>query len=216
MGCINLDRGYLFIHVPKCAGTSITGGLLRDRGSAPLGTLAGLAEIMRQENEVFSQTVANVEHARARDVRRLLGKTVYDGLYSFAVVRNPWDRFKSFFRYAPQLRTAEQAPLDSFSEFIDWVCRNDRITLWDRICDREGNVIVNNVLRFENLESEIRDASDAIGFDIPLSHKNKSAPMEIEPYSEKMIEKVQQRFARDLETFGYPARPGESCNASRD
>ena len=69
----NVDRNgaFIFIHVPKTAGTSIAAALGRRK----------------------------CIHGTSRDYRTLLGRR-YDEMFSFAFVRNPRDRFMSLYRYA--------------------------------------------------------------------------------------------------------------------
>ena len=103
-GVLNLEKGYVFIHVPKCAGASITAVLMKSEHSTRFNDLPGLGDIVKQENSVSGETVHLALHARARDIRRFLGARVYNELESFAVVRNPWERLRSlyhFYRGAP-------------------------------------------------------------------------------------------------------------------
>jgi hypothetical protein len=60
---VNISKGYIFVHIPKTAGTSMCEAL-------------GLPE---------------TTHDTAVDLKRTLGAR-YDELYRFAFVRNPWDR----------------------------------------------------------------------------------------------------------------------------
>ena len=67
------NRRAVFVHVPRCAGTSLE------------------AAIFAQDH--YSQ------HLTAAELRALLGPRAYDGAFRFAFVRDPLDRFLSAFYY---------------------------------------------------------------------------------------------------------------------
>lgn len=70
---IDPDRKFLFIHIPKTAGTALKKGLGLDPRAA---------------------------HAKYFHYRNELGNRKYESFYKIAFVRNPWDRFLSFYLYA--------------------------------------------------------------------------------------------------------------------
>src|SRR5690242_7036682 len=96
---------FLFVHIEKAAGSSIQIALrplvapkVKDqhwrRRLVWLGRLNRLG---------FWRAMVFPEHTPACTVQRCLPEALYNGLFKFAFVRNPWDRVVS--RYAHLLRS---------------------------------------------------------------------------------------------------------------
>lgn len=186
-------RPWVFIHVPKSAGTSIR-GLLGSDG---------------KHRDAFAPELPGggrpgTTHLWARHIRDGVGAERWSALFSFAVVRNPWDRFVSLFHY--KHRSADR------SEFSAWFDRaKDGPTgmftpQWDRITDGRGAIIVSYVARYEKLDVEWPVICAQIGVHPrPLPHANKA--FDRRPYQEyyngERREYVAGRFAEEIEALRY-------------
>lgn len=213
-GVLNMKAGYVFIHVPKCAGASITSVLLDSDHSFNFGSISALEQIVQQENIESGEDVKLIAHARARDIRNFLGTPAYESLESFAVVRNPWDRLKSHYHYSrvPPNDSANKILERSFGDFVIWACENRPSTLHDRLVDKQGRLIVKNILKFESLESDFQNFSDSFSFDFgKLPHKNTSSNShEKTIFPNSVIDMVKRTYERDFSLFDYPINPPEN------
>lgn len=211
-GVLNMQKGYVFIHVPKCAGASITSALLESEHSVNFSSLSGLDKIVKEENTVSAEVVHLALHARARDIRRFLGTDIYTRLESFAVVRNPWERLRSlyhFYRTFPPSDPKHEVTRGSLSDFVLWSCENEPNTMHERLTDRSGKVIVNTILNFESLESDFQKISKMLSLNIGgLPVKNKSLnSFEKFSFHRRVIDVVQRTYERDFDLFKYPFDP---------
>jgi hypothetical protein len=213
-GVLNMKAGYVFIHVPKCAGASMTSVLLDSDHSFDFGSISALEPIVQQENIESREEVKLILHARARDIRNFLGTPAYESLESFAVVRNPWDRLKSHYHYArvPPSDLANKFPGRSFGDFIIWACEKRPSTMHDRLVDKQGRLIVKNILKFEALESDFKKFSDMFSFDFgKLPHKNTSSNShEKTIIPDSLVDMVKRTYERDFSLFDYPIDPPEN------
>lgn len=207
VGVLNTKLGFIFIHVPKCAGFSISHSLLLSDSATGFHDVPGLKTIVQRDNSGLGEKIGDVGHARARQVRELLGHRTYDAMNSFAVVRNPWDRLISRYLY---LRRNVRGDLPShltgsFSEFVLWACRNRPSTQFDRLADRDGNVLVSDFLLFENLQVEFESYSKRLFGAAPeLPKLNQSSePKHNVQFSKAACEAVKLAYANDFATFGY-------------
>ncbi|NVJ64333.1 MAG: sulfotransferase family 2 domain-containing protein [Flavobacteriaceae bacterium] len=140
---LNEPLGALFVHVPKTAGSSISRAL---RSYAPPATVTDLADLDRLDPDHWlggkridgvEQAIAHnlgmqgqrrslaMGHARAMDIRKLIGPSRYDGLYSFAVVRNPFDRMASTYHYIRDNPDNGMRPMClelGFEQFVVYSC----------------------------------------------------------------------------------------------
>jgi hypothetical protein len=187
------SRKFIFIHLHKTAGESVTLALLPHlaRGDLVLGTT------LRGEfsNAWYNRRYKLQKHSGARKVRAHVGPGVWDGYLKFAFVRDPVDRARSLYFYYEKmlelrrrrsLRNAlqllpgmefrdvyrwpgMQAYMDSgsFSEFI----RHPKFSpeylgtrrQADMLCDDDGRLLVDVVGRYETLQGDFAAIAARLG-----------------------------------------------------
>lgn len=86
---ISREHQFIFIHVPKTGGTSIEKAL----------------------------ELGGPRHNTARQYKELFPE-LWESYYSFAFVRNPWDRVLSLYLYRQQIRKLETARSTGFKEWL--------------------------------------------------------------------------------------------------
>jgi hypothetical protein len=200
--CYSSSLGYVFIHTPKCAGTSIHRALrtIHDRLSLPL-----------DERKYH-------KHEKASEVRRILGPT-WDKCFTFSFIRNPWDLMVSSYHW--WLNHASQFPslvehaskvkaLPDFGAFIRSPYGSEMINeqqgkdLTDWISDGD-KVIVDLVGRYENLEQDWQRVCEALKIEsLPLTRENRVARSDYRSFYDVASQRlVADRFARTIKQFGY-------------
>ena len=207
---ISESKKFLFVHIQKTAGRSFE-AVLKDN-IPDLKSLPGT-------------------HDHASWVRGNFGES-WDEYYKVAFVRNPWDRLVSwYFMFIRKGNTRwykrmtglgrynkiRQYVLDnanSFEEFIykctDTIEDTDgkKSFLYnqlDYVSDGEGNVIVDYIGRFENLVHDTGEVFNHLGIQgASLPHKNSSDHRDYRSYYDESTKAiVAERYARDIEYFGY-------------
>jgi chondroitin 4-sulfotransferase 11 len=150
---------YLFIWINKTAGVSI-------------------AKLLGIDKDVYN-------HYTASELRDILGSSSFENAFKFCFVRNPWDKVVSEFRF--RIWTY-QNELTEDSSFADWVrstyVDNDpKYYGWPKmflpqlewITDEKGDIIVDFVGRFENLQADFDTVCDEINLERQdLHHENRS------------------------------------------
>lgn len=190
--CFDRHRA-LFIHVPKSAGRSVVRGLF---------------------------DVQSVEHAPA-DWYQQLDPDKFERYFKFTVVRNPWDRAVSAYSYLCQGGSAASAEdrlwsqfVKGFGSFDDFVCqwmteenirRNALFTpqlLY--LKDIFGQMSMDFVGRFENLEEDFHAIASRLKIDAALPHLNQSRARSYQnSYSAESRAIVERVYAQDIAQFGY-------------
>ncbi len=180
-----LDR-FIFIHINKTGGSSIEKAL-----KLPL------------------------EHKTALEKIKEIGRARWDSKLTFTVVRNPWDKVVSHYHYRVQRN--HPSLRDNPIEFNQWVklAYGDNDPLYyDKprmfmpqikwIEDQKGNILVDEIVHFERLESELNKALNKVGVSVSLPHVKKSRHGSYRDYyNDETIEIVHNWFKRDIEMFGY-------------
>ncbi|NIB43124.1 hypothetical protein HBA55_26185 [Pseudomaricurvus alkylphenolicus] len=125
----------------------------------------------------------------------------------FAIVRNPYDKFISSWKYLKSLQHLSIGEvlkkLPQPSSLHDWV----HITqLQTEAISHKDNLVVNRLLYMEmDMDDELRDILSAIGLsDVALPQENRSRRGKLAEYlSPEVSDQIYTRFKPDFDTFGY-------------
>ena len=148
---ISHKHKFIFVHIPKNAGSSIN------------HELKGMCEIF---SEMKSKDIplAYGKHANDKHMRKLL-KNEYGDYYKFCVVRNPWDRMVSIYWYELGKTIPEGWTFSKFLEAYDKLIRaadkgrrieDKRAISWDykKIIPKLCLVDIENQPEYKNIERE--------------------------------------------------------------
>ena len=198
---LSLRHRFIFIHIYKTAGTSLTHAL-RPYAREPLP-----ARILERVGLRTPAIAPLPDHVSARDVREAIPRDLFESCFKFAFVRNPWDWQVSLYHYMRELRRHPQhhivAPL-SFDEYIEWRVSSDKHLQKDFVTDESGTLLVDFVGRFENLECDAQKVFERIGIRATVPHRNRSFHDDYRTYySDRSKRLVSDHFAADIEMFGY-------------
>lgn len=198
-------RNFIFGHIFKTGGTSITESLLPH---APNPILSLLYRAQRKQSYVKRIVQPCFKHATAREIRDALGPRVYDETFSLAFVRNPFDLEVSLYKYL--LRWKKGANylkvnrMNGFSEFVQWRFDNGIRSQRSFLQDADGRVIVKFVGRFENLACDFKHVTQTIGIRASLEHKNASVRKAYQSYYTTQTKAlIEEAYVEDLEFFDY-------------
>ena len=141
-----------------------------------------------------------------------VGERIWTERFTFAFVRNPWDRTVSFYHYL--LQTRQGGVAEQSLSFENWVRlvfaeQDPRYrskkgmflpqTAW--VTDEQGYLIVDFVDRFEH---DFHHVCGQIGQDRKLPHKNKSIRGYYRSYyTDETATNIRDYFAADIERFNY-------------
>lgn len=155
------------------------------------------------------------QHLTAAELRELLGERRWRERFKFAFVRDPWDKVASHYHY--RVKTNQTGLGDDPIPFEEWVIRayGERDpAYYDHpkmfmpqhrwICDEEGELVVDFVGRFERLQADFDEVCRRIGASASLPHLKRSSGSDYrELYTPAARDVVAERFAGDIERFGY-------------
>jgi len=212
---------YLFIRIPKTAGTAVTAALLKCKGQG----FCSIRDGDGIDHEILT-------HSGALQMQGILGND-YRKFFRFSVVRNPWDRMVSLYHF--KLHSAQQrlsgkrkckpgltleddnrevitmSTLGFKRWFLEGDCEVDMfgesLTRLPQLCwltDESGQIIVDKVIRFEELEKGFDEIKARVtaNFDVPKGTPSLRAPWQLY-YDQESFECLQTRFASDIELLGY-------------
>ena len=203
---------YIFLHTPKCGGSSIEKVLLQNETNLTDEAFAGvfwadnLSEEIKKEFFIgkVNETQTHASHHYTADMLKSEFPNKFKDYFKFTFVRNPWDKAVSEWRYFSKIIPDYNIEFkDSINSKKYWghpYPWTEHAWLQIRFalgCDFVG--------RFENLQEHFDIVCDKIG--IPqqqLPHTNKTKHKHYtEYYDGETREIIAKKYAKDIEYFGY-------------
>jgi hypothetical protein len=221
---ISHEHRCIFIHIPKCAGTSIETALGHSRGAArrvppdhrtvrrievPFLTLAAfssaenLGELQRRLRHPFRAKV----HPRNKTS---VTRQQYASYFKFSFVRNPWARAYSWYwnvvRDDVHRRLLGIGADISFADFMKRHAGKDMLrpqTYW--LKNFKGAIPLDFIGRFENLEADFAASCRQMSIpplDLPHTRKSDHGGYR-EAYDQELIDLVSRIYREEIDLFGY-------------
>lgn len=203
---INHEHKFIFIHIPKTAGTSVAKSLGFQKPTA---------------------------HITAEKIKVVLNAEKFQSYFKFCFVRNPWDRFLSLYNYARQTdsyyHSATQPNKAIYGKHTDYdLLKNASIEdctdyllagqlkhdrFWNHwqnqsnwIYDKDDTCLVDYIGHFENLEQDLQFIFKKIKLPIPPI-KNLNASRKKEHYQEVLSDyaknRIAQYYQKDIQQLKY-------------
>jgi hypothetical protein len=155
------------------------------------------------------------QHRTARELRAVIGQARWERRFSFAFIRNPWDKVVSHYFY--RVKTNQTGLGDGRVGFGDWVRaaygeRDPRfydqpkmfMAQFDWLIDENGEIMVDFVGRFEQLNRDFATVCTRTGRRAQLPHLKPSGARDYRTlYDGDTFEIVRRCFAADIDAFGY-------------
>lgn len=211
---INKDKRFIFVHVPKVAGTSI---------SRALGGHTGM--FWASNGDGAKQLIST--HTYANEIKKFIGPAQYNAYYKFAFVRNPWDRLYSlynFMTYSEEINRGkyifdqDETERRGFKWFLlENRIKSTRVKLYGvnvNICQQttpqlnwlieDDKIIVDFVGTYENLQQDFELVNTRLGLGATLPWKNKYSERRYQDvYDNEMIDFVYKHHSKDIKMFNY-------------
>ena len=162
------------------------------------------------------------QHMPARRVRYVLGSRVWQRYRKITIVRNPWDRIISLWRWR-QRRTDPPVSLEEFIAAIETGSMKEMRACsaahWDNwpIYSIEDQVVADDVIYYEDLSAGLSKVFGGLGITFTELPHAKTGIRRVEDTVDILTpsqrDRIAELFKKEIETFGY-AMP-ETGNAIR-
>ena len=190
---------FFFLHIKKCGGTSLRSSIKNYHQIKRSDTHGQFILYNKMEyNDAINNyriKLGPYDNKRMLFCKKYLyTEEEFNSMYKFTIVRNPLDRIISAYNY---LFTNKQIYLknvrllkmkfnfDFFINSLDYILEEkpDRhlythiAPFFNDITDESGNILVDNVLKIENIDSDFKIIINKLGLksDLVFAHKNKTS-----------------------------------------
>lgn len=203
---VNVARRFIFIHVPKAAGTSLTAAL-----AALPGNHTGWLAATKHETLAEFQAAVGARMSEAEQSAGIDPAT----FFTFGFVRNPWDRMTSLYRYLVERRPRTE--IDSVRSFKDLLLQARDGVAWIRglhslrqqvefFTLATGERRLGFLGHVELLREDAAALSARLGCDLRIPELNRSGNTTDDyrrHYDPEMIDAVELLFPDDVRHLGY-------------
>lgn len=206
---ISHSKKFIFFHIPKNAGSSIE-KMLRMDSNYPIERVYNyfIDYIGTQPKiNLFSMHITPLE------LQRIKSKGWCKNYLKFAIVRNTWDWHVSQYHFHKQNNHAIYHVIFkdmSFKQYVEWAVLAENIVSSKSmqkkfISDEAGNVLLDRVLRFEELKHDVADLMSELGINknLPSYNRSKRKSDYRKYYSEAEKVMIEETFKEDVDYFGF-------------
>lgn len=199
-------HGFWYIDIPRTSSTSIRAELSRHFFLA-----YGKQNLLEKSHARFQLFP---DHMPAIEMRDMLSHSVWDKIFTFTIVRNPWERIFSMYNYRKK-----KGSIPSSLSFRDYVFAlkdyNNNKNLFkfkeyyygcsDYILDEKENLIVDFIVRFENRADDLKVIASKINCDdIGNIHTQRATEKSyIQFYDLETKKIIGNIYKKDIDMFKY-------------
>jgi Sulfotransferase family len=201
----------IFVHIPKCAGQSVERVFLSKTGL----TWETRSPLLLRHNPDPCLGPARLAHLYAEEYVRLghISLSDFNSYFKFSIVRNPWERLVSEYKYR-----IEKTGL-SFFEFLRFLFPKEGMSdfrrhiepQWKFVCDANRNIIVDKLIRMENLQQEIESIFQQIFNErivLPKANQSHNSTDYRKFYDDRTARFVEEFYKDDIKLFNYTFERG--------
>ena len=203
------NNGFWFVDIPRTSSSSIRIELGMYYG-IPYGKKNILEKKFASPYKLFH------DHLSVKDMKYKLGSKLWNQLFTFTFVRNPWDRIFSFYFYR---KKCHEIPASlTLKEYIV-LLYNKQLGKYELplnsheykncadyiLCDEK--IDVKYIGRYENREHDLYEIASLIGWTRTENlYLQRSKPRLVnykDLYDSNMIKMIERMYMKDIELFNY-------------
>lgn len=202
---ISDQKQFIFVHIPKTAGSSIQSALSVYAMEKPNSKTSRLLRHFNLPNDY--QRFRFTLHSTLRDVQKKMPDHTFQQYKKVAFVRNPWDRMVSSFAYkihgtSEKTRTRD----DDFETFLHNEFKRKKRQQIEYLQNADGKLDCDFIGRFESLSEDYLTLGEVLNIELPTLptlNKSKDRSDYRNYYNDTTKKLIQEYYQEDIEMFGY-------------
>lgn len=209
---ISINKKFLFVHIPKTGGNSLQ-NILHKYSEDELIISADHHD-GKERFELSNNKYDIHKHSSINNYKEELEKKVFDSLFKFATIRNPWDLMISYY-FSPHRKVQEWNReefveiLKSVKTFTDYTTikkkdNNSIKTILSKLFYKKKSIL-DFIIRFEYLNEDFSKLCELIDIpfeELPVRNKSKRKHYSFY-YDSELIEMVRGKFSYEIKLGQY-------------
>lgn len=189
---ISHQKKFIFLHIPKCAGTTIKSIIM--------------PYIDEHKYTIEGEKVTRIGGYQSHQKLTKTLREKYKDYFIFAFVRNPWAWNLSFYNFKCTREKHYPRLYPTFESFIKAKAnhKNHQLCEWTHYGD--NTQMIDFIGKFENLEEDIKFIANKLKIPIPETtphYKNSKITNYKAKYTKQMIDIVTKIHHRDIKLLNY-------------
>ena len=216
MAIINNDRKFIFVHIPKCAGTSV--GMLLSQYNGLGDIELGVTEFGQALSPLYYKRFGVRKHSTGSELKEAIGKHKWSQYYTFSFVRHPIGKLSSAYRFLKYSWKGWKGSeiMNDYKSFEDFVMSDfflspgpDRIFAPQfRFCyDTNNECLLNFIGKVEQLEIDVKSLLENLNISDNYfkmrKHNEGKKKKSNEKISNDCLNRIVKRYGKDFELFKY-------------
>jgi len=211
---ISHKHQYIFVHIPKTGGTSLTLALENRVGKDDI-LIGDTPKALRRRKRLKDVNSRGRlwKHSTLTDIYGLVSAQDISRYFIFTLVRNPWDRMVSYYHWLreqgfdhPSVGLAKALEFSAFLNHPMTVQAVSASAYSSYLKDEDGHERCDMFLRLEHLAEDLPALAERLGFRLPeMPHSNPSQRLADWRgyYSDHDADLIGRMCSADIERFGY-------------
>jgi hypothetical protein len=210
---ISRKRSYVFVHIPKTGGTSLAQAL-ESRAAADDLLIGDTPKARRRRARLEGLTPHGRlwKHSNLADIDGILTPSEIEQMFTFTLVRNPWDRIVSYYHWLrdqtfdhPAVSLARRLDFADFLSHPQSQASLRAGAYGSYMKTADGPERCSLYIRLEHFEEDAQLLWAHLGFEVPVPHLNRSnRPTDYRTqYSDTTRAIVADLCGEDIRRFGY-------------
>jgi len=221
---ISKDKKIIFVHIPKTGGSSIEKCLSRVFDENIV--INGDNSIVKGNiKNLYENSYNSFKHSTIMELRNHYKDKDFNEFHKFAVIRNPWDRLLSLYRWSSgrtgvynnktnlvdsqHIKGGARYDKKQFLNYFNGVKEIDEYNkraLWTinrYVCDEKDNIMVDTLLDFENLNNDFIELNSRLGLTTnSLPHINRTNTKNFRKVmDEEVIQTIRHHYKKEIDKF---------------
>lgn len=210
----------IFVHIPKTGGSSIEQIIWPiEKGRTEAELWMGFKDTYHNKYQT-----GGLQHLLAEQIRHVLGDQIFYGYFKFSIVRNPWDKALSQYRYMAKrpdlMGFISMNEKDCFKRYLERIQLKEHVQWMPQyrfVMSASGDFLADYIGRFEAFNHAVQAVTRRIGLPCHvIPHLNAGDAFGVRFLDQESCEWIAELYKEDISIFGYSLSDAACAGGGRE